>query len=108
MVFGYPLGYVLGVGVISVILKIKSILWATFKQLKANFQEEEKIISSEVRYLYGWGGWIRTSGTRYQKPLPYHLATPQRSFFYKLSFFCASTKVCLALWLALHFCFLLN
>ena len=46
---------------------IKSILWATFGQLKANFQEEEKIISSEVLYLYGWGGWIRTSGTRYQK-----------------------------------------
>ena len=26
----------------------------------------------------GWGGRIRTYGTRYQKPLPYHLATPQR------------------------------
>ena len=25
----------------------------------------------------GWGGRIRTYGTRYQKPLPYHLATPQ-------------------------------
>lgn len=25
----------------------------------------------------GWGGWIRTSAWRYQKPLPYHLATPQ-------------------------------
>ena len=27
----------------------------------------------------GWGGRIRTYGTRYQKPLPYHLATPQQS-----------------------------
>src|SRR6056297_1448176 len=27
----------------------------------------------------GWGGRIRTYGTRYQKPLPYHLATPQRA-----------------------------
>ena len=27
---------------------------------------------------HGWGGRIRTYGTRYQKPLPYHLATPQR------------------------------
>lgn len=27
----------------------------------------------------GWGGRIRTSDTRYQKPLPYHLATPQQS-----------------------------
>ena len=26
----------------------------------------------------GWGGRIRTYGTRYQKPLPYHLATPQQ------------------------------
>lgn len=25
----------------------------------------------------GWGGWIRTSAWRYQKPLPYRLATPQ-------------------------------
>jgi hypothetical protein len=25
----------------------------------------------------GWGGRIRTYGTRYQKALPYHLATPQ-------------------------------
>lgn len=26
----------------------------------------------------GWGGRIRTCEWRYQKPLPYHLATPQR------------------------------
>ncbi len=26
----------------------------------------------------GWGGRIRTYDTRYQKPLPYHLATPQQ------------------------------
>ena len=25
----------------------------------------------------GWGGRIRTCGCRYQKPVPYHLATPQ-------------------------------
>ena len=25
----------------------------------------------------GWGGWIRTNAWRYQKPLPYRLATPQ-------------------------------
>ena len=29
--------------------------------------------------MTGWGGRIRTYGTRYQKPLPYHLATPQRA-----------------------------
>jgi hypothetical protein len=27
--------------------------------------------------VVGWGGWIRTSAWRYQKPLPYRLATPQ-------------------------------
>jgi hypothetical protein len=27
----------------------------------------------------GWGGWIRTTGCRLQRPMPYHLATPQRS-----------------------------
>lgn len=26
----------------------------------------------------GWGGGIRTPGTRIQSPLPYRLATPQR------------------------------
>src|SRR5659263_640921 len=30
-----------------------------------------------VVHFYGWGGRIRTSGTRDQSPLPYHLATPQ-------------------------------
>ena len=28
-------------------------------------------------YVDGWGGWIRTNEWRYQKPLPYRLATPQ-------------------------------
>ena len=27
--------------------------------------------------LGGWGGWIRTNECRHQKPMPYHLATPQ-------------------------------
>ena len=27
--------------------------------------------------MYGWGGRIRTYGTRDQNPMPYHLATPQ-------------------------------
>ena len=37
----------------------------------------------EISYCYeivigvGWGGRIRTYGTRYQKALPYRLATPQ-------------------------------
>ena len=31
----------------------------------------------ETNQEIGWGGRIRTSAWRYQKPLPYHLATPQ-------------------------------
>lgn len=29
--------------------------------------------------MAGWGGRIRTCAWRYQKPLPYHLATPQQA-----------------------------
>lgn len=29
----------------------------------------------------GWGGWIRTNECRHQKPMPYHLATPQQKVF---------------------------
>ncbi len=32
---------------------------------------------ARFRGMRGWGGRIRTSEWRYQKPLPYHLATPQ-------------------------------
>ena len=36
------------------------------------------ITQTYIMSLFGWGGRIRTYGTRYQKPMPYHLATPQR------------------------------
>ena len=26
---------------------------------------------------FGWGGWDRTSACGFQRPMPYHLATPQ-------------------------------
>jgi hypothetical protein len=29
--------------------------------------------------VLGWGGRIRTCECRYQKPVPYHLATPQQA-----------------------------
>ena len=31
-------------------------------------------------YSNGWGGRIRTYGTRDQNPMPYHLATPQFNY----------------------------
>src|ERR1044072_6703912 len=30
-----------------------------------------------TRENIGWGGWIRTNECRFQRPVPYHLATPQ-------------------------------
>ena len=37
-----------------------------------------QVTQTYIMSLFGWGGRIRTYGTRYQKPMPYHLATPQR------------------------------
>lgn len=38
----------------------------------------------EAEVIRYWGGWIRTSEWRYQKPQPYHLATPQFRYIYIL------------------------
>ena len=38
---------------------------------------EELPCSRRAKMAAGWGGRIRTSECRYQKPVPYHLATPQ-------------------------------
>src|SRR5687767_5789615 len=32
----------------------------------------------------GWGGWIRTNECRFQRPVPYHLATPQCLIAFRL------------------------
>lgn len=45
-----------------------------------DFFRDKKIKSPVKTRLYfkiGWGGWIRTNECRHQKPMPYHLATPQ-------------------------------
>jgi hypothetical protein len=34
-------------------------------------------IGNFLETSFGWGAWIRTREWRYQKPLPYRLATPQ-------------------------------
>ena len=57
----------------------------------------DKIVSSELRcfikkspdkrdFLIGWGGWVRTNEWRYQKPLPYHLATPQQRCDFQIKY----------------------
>ena len=65
--------------------------WFVWIVKKARFEnilyEPQNILKKqEVRpknltstYL-GWGGWIRTNECRHQKPMPYHLATPQSIF----------------------------
>ena len=48
-----------------------------------DFFRDKKIKSPVKTRLYrisGWGGWIRTNECRHQKPMPYHLATPQSIF----------------------------
>ena len=36
-------------------------------------------LANAYRQSTGWGGRIRTCECRYQKPVPYHLATPQQA-----------------------------
>jgi hypothetical protein len=40
--------------------------------------KQSNLASSGLGGMAGWGGRIRTYGTRYQKALPYHLATPHQ------------------------------
>ena len=41
------------------------------------FKNQEVRSQNLTSVLCGWGGWIRTNECRHQKPMPYHLATPQ-------------------------------
>ena len=61
---------------------------ANFDTSKNTLCEPRKILKKqEVRpqnltsVQCGWGGWIRTNECRHQKPMPYHLATPQQKVF---------------------------
>ena len=45
-------------------------------ELAALYQSKHDMLG--IRKNAGWGGRIRTYGTRYQKALPYHLATPHQ------------------------------
>ncbi len=47
--------------------------------LERNHQKKENRSEENLKAVcLGWGGRIRTYGTRYQKPMPYHLATPHQ------------------------------
>ena len=45
-----------------------------FRTLSRSTKKDQRMLIS----FRGWGGGIRTPECRHQKPVPYHLATPQR------------------------------
>ena len=47
-----------------------------YEGVKLIFVSREKLKKVFIYLDYGWGGRIRTYGTRDQNPMPYHLATP--------------------------------
>ena len=44
---------------------------------KIMLKKQEVALKNATSLSSGWGGWIRTNECRHQKPMPYHLATPQ-------------------------------
>ena len=49
-------------------------------------EKKQGVVSENTTPLQiGWGGWIRTNECRHQKPMPYHLATPQQKVSKKQS-----------------------
>src|SRR6476646_8808710 len=46
---------------------------------KGQLGTERVLRLQRLRRKLGWGGRIRTCECRYQKPVPYHLATPQQA-----------------------------
>ena len=49
-------------------------------ELQILLKNQEVTSENATSVLSGWGGWIRTNECRHQKPMPYHLATPQYYF----------------------------
>ena len=47
-----------------------------YEGVKVGFVSHAKLKKIFINLDYGWGGRIRTYGTRDQNPMPYHLATP--------------------------------
>ena len=54
---------------------------ARFKYTSAHLQKTRQMAGY---FVNGWGGRIRTCAWRYQKPLPYRLATPQQEIWISL------------------------
>lgn len=56
-----------------------------FCKPKIILKKQEVALKNATSLSSGWGGWIRTNECRHQKPMPYHLATPQQKVFKKQS-----------------------
>ena len=56
----------------------------------------------------GWGGRIRTYDTRYQKPMPYHLATPQFCWLLQFSDQVSGNQPCSCVWYRQNVAYLPN
>src|SRR5215216_138657 len=60
--------------------------WRQISSANLGFALPEKTLIPPVVLIafqsekIGWGGWIRTNECRFQRPVPYHLATPQYLF----------------------------
>src|SRR6185369_8594529 len=65
---------------------MSQVRWRQISSANLGFAFPEKILMPPVvpiafpRDKNGWGGWIRTNECRFQRPVPYHLATPQYLF----------------------------
>ena len=68
---------------VAEIVRICPLMWVSLRQCICQASENTRqhcsnISPYKIWGVLGWGGRIRTYDTRYQKPLPYHLATPQQ------------------------------
>jgi len=59
------------------------ILYAYFNLSLRYIQDFLRSIRVGTERYNGWGGRTRTLECRYQKPVPYHLATPQRGLYFR-------------------------
>lgn len=57
--------------------KSEQIAYMESLETQISDKKQRVTLKNETRVQSGWGGWIRTNECRHQKPMPYHLATPQ-------------------------------
>lgn len=58
--------------------KSEQIAYTESLETQISDKKQRVTLKNETRVQSGWDGWIRTNECRYQKPVPYHLATSQK------------------------------